>query len=194
MTINREDLQSYIRELERRIFKLETAPRAPYTSILNEAGEEVTRLSQDGLTIAEGGIWVGGGPVRAIDFAFTEGDSANVSLSTTAVEAAIAVLIPPSWATTVVLQVFSLVQMRNNTASPQAIAMRAMAHGVPPSGLWTDDVGPTEWGTQVDYYQRTLTRGVHFTTSVTASTAVGVTVGTNSQNYVRTKATAYFLR
>ena len=84
--VEHESLEQRFRDLERRIGTMETASRLASSAIqegaleiLDAAGLVVAtfgKLSDDpdyGLSVVDGGIYVGGGPVRALDVA--QGDS-----------------------------------------------------------------------------------------------------------------------
>lgn len=182
-------------DIERRLRALETGPRAPFTSIPDEAGNEVVRLSREGLTIVDGAIWVGGGPVRAIDMAYDEGHDQNITLSTVSMtEAAVVTVTPPAWATTVVATSFVLFQMTNTSGAVQQIWFRAAVNGVPSSGGYSESLQPADVANVVDQFQATLTRGVDFTSSFTCSGFIGIDVGANAANVIRSKISLVYLR
>lgn len=157
-------------------------------------GDTIGSWGPDGLSLTEGAFSVGGGPVRAIDLAFYEQQSSNVALTTTLTEFSVVTVTPPDWATTVVVQAFCLFQMSNSSGATQSIVYRAMVNGEPSAGAWNHSVGDIEVANVADYYQRTLVRDVDFTTTVEASGAMAVGAGTNNANFIRTKATLFYLR
>lgn len=157
-------------------------------------GDTIGSWGPDGMSLVEGAFTVGGGPVRAIDFFYDEEQSSNVALTSAFAEFSVVTITPPDWATTVVVQAFCLFQMTNVSGAPQDLVYRATVNDIPGSGGWTNTIADLATGNFADYYQRTLTRGVDFTTTVEASGQVKVMAGTNNANFVRTKATVNYLR
>lgn len=157
-------------------------------------GDTIGSWGPDGMSLVEGAFTVGGGPVRALDIAFQEGQSLNVALTTTPQEGGIITVTPPDWATTVVAQAICLFQMTNSSGGVQGIQFRATVNGFPASGAYTHSVPDLSVGNVTDIYQSTLVRGVNFTDDFEVAGVMGTGAGTNNANIIRTKVTLYYLR
>lgn len=156
-------------------------------------GGSVFNLDEDGLTIPNGAITVGGGPVRALDIDYDEAMSINVSLTTTEASFAPATITVPTWAQQAVVFGWTVFQMSNGSGATQLMQMRCDIDGQPGTGVWsqTCDNGAVE-NTQ-DMNWRTLTGG-SLGATITVDSAASINTGTNSTNIIRTKALAYFFR
>lgn len=184
-------LEGKIVELERRLRILESSPQLANSSITDEAGNVVVNLSAAGLVITTGSITVGGGPVRALDIDWAETDAANVSLTTSEQFFASTVLTVPSWATTAIVFGWTVFQMTNSSGGTQRQAYRTEIDGIPSSGAWNNDVANGLVGNVTDMTSREITSPG---STITVRAMARVTSGTNSANYIRTKALAFYLR
>ncbi len=191
--IGNETLETRLREMERRLAKLETSPRAPFTSITNEAGDVVTTLSEAGLDIVEGAITVGGGPVRALDLVADSNTVLNSILTTTPVALAPAVVTVPTWAISAQVLAWTIFQLSNSSGASAQMLFRCEIEGLPGSGSWSNSVPNGEVGNTTDLYRRTLT-GASLGTMITARSVVWLGAGTNVANAVRTHVLAFFYR
>ncbi len=159
-------------------------------------GVEKVRLDSTGLTVADGSITVGGGPVRALSVGYVETSQTNATLSTNAAaptEMAVATITPPAWATTVFVQAVVMFQVTNTSGAGQSMHFRAAIHAVPSSGTYTNTQATGAIDNVTDVYARTMVKGTDFTADIYASGFLACSAA-NAANLVRTKVTLFYLR
>lgn len=158
------------------------------------AGASVFDLDGTGLTIPNGAIEVGGGPVRAMDIDFATSEVTDTALTTTMTAVTTSTLTVPDWANTAVVFGWIVFQMSNSTAGVQRQRYRVTIDGWPSSGGWDSDVQPSGVMNVGDTQLHTLTRGVDLGATIPVSAVCGVATGTNNANIIRIRALAFFLR